>query len=102
MGLLGPDEQIVLPPTLNLSSEKLEKNGIFLVEDGQQIYMWVGKQANPDQISQLFGVPTLENVDTLQVLTTTFVWSLHFIISLISNVNLIASLSSPILIYIYI
>ncbi len=91
MGLLGPDEQIVLPPTLNLSSERLEKNGIFLVEDGQQIYMWVGKQTNPDQLSQLFGVPTLENVDTLQVLNTLF-WSLHFIISLISNINLIASI----------
>lgn len=58
---------VILPPTLGLSSEKLDRKGVYLLEDGQSMYVWVGKLADPELLTQLFGVPSLETVDTLQL-----------------------------------
>jgi len=63
-GLPGPNGLTVLPPLLNVNSEKLERNGIFLLEDGQQMWIWIAKGASPELISELFGVPSLDGVDT--------------------------------------
>ena len=43
------------------------RGGVFLLEDGQNMWLWIGKAASPDFLSQLLGVPTLDNVDTTQV-----------------------------------
>jgi len=67
VGVAGPDGNIILPPTVQLSSEKLDRGGVFLLEDGQNMWLWVGKAASADFLLQLLGVPTLDNVDTTQV-----------------------------------
>jgi len=67
VGLTGPTGAVTLPPTLNLSSEKLDRSGVFLLEDGQTIYLWVGKTSSSEFIQQIFGVPSLESVDTTQL-----------------------------------
>jgi len=66
IGTQGTNGAIVLPPLLNLNSEKLDKSGIFLVEDGQQMLIWVGRQVDPELLTQLFGVATLEGIDLSQ------------------------------------
>jgi len=65
-GLLGPDGSVALPPLLNLSSEKLDRAGAFLLEDGQSLYLWVGKQIHPGFLAEVFGVPALEALDIHQ------------------------------------
>ena len=39
-----------LPPT----SERLERHGLFLIEDGQTIFLWVGRDAVPQLIIDVF------------------------------------------------
>ncbi|KAJ1328318.1 hypothetical protein BSLG_010050 [Batrachochytrium salamandrivorans] len=39
MGLLGQDEQLVFPPLLSLTSEKLDRQGIYLLENGLDMFM---------------------------------------------------------------
>ncbi|OAQ93112.1 protein transport protein Sec24 [Purpureocillium lilacinum] len=54
-----PDEetgQIVLPPALNLSSERLVSYGLYLIDDGQTQFLWVGRDAVPQLIADVFGV----------------------------------------------
>jgi protein transport protein SEC24 len=53
-----------LPPSLNLSSEKLDRNGAYLLEDGQSITMWIGRGINPQFLQQVFGISTIDGVDT--------------------------------------
>ncbi|KAH6606260.1 sec24 [Trichoderma cornu-damae] len=54
-----PDEgtgQIVLPPAHNLSSERLVSYGLYLIDDGQVQFLWVGRDAVPQLIADVFGV----------------------------------------------
>ncbi|KAH7154839.1 hypothetical protein B0J13DRAFT_210893 [Dactylonectria estremocensis] len=48
--------QIVLPPALNLSSEKFAPYGLYLIDDGQTQFLWVGRDAVPQLILDVFGV----------------------------------------------
>jgi protein transport protein SEC24 len=63
---------ILLPQAVNLSVERLASDGIFLLDNGVNMHMWVGRQANPNLLNSLFGTPTLENVDMnlVKVLTS--------------------------------
>jgi protein transport protein SEC24 len=36
--------------------------GIFLVENGSEMFMWIGRAVNPAIISTLFGVSSMESV----------------------------------------
>lgn len=55
-----PDEatgEIVLPPPVNLSSERLVPFGLYLIDDGQTQFLWVGREAVPQLINDVFGLP---------------------------------------------
>ncbi|KAL2194576.1 hypothetical protein P885DRAFT_80264 [Corynascus similis CBS 632.67] len=48
--------QIVLPPPLNLSSERFVSYGLYLIDDGQTQFLWVGRDAVPKLLEDVFGV----------------------------------------------
>lgn len=56
-----------MPPAVNLSSEKLERHGCYLVENGQRILIWIGKEAVPQLCSDLLNVPQVSQVKSGQV-----------------------------------
>jgi protein transport protein SEC24 len=47
---------IVLPPVINLSSERIVPYGLYLIDDGQTQFLWVGKDAVPQLLSDVFDV----------------------------------------------
>jgi protein transport protein SEC24 len=47
---------IVLPPPINLSSERLVPYGLYLIDDGQTQFLWVGRDAVPQLLADVFGV----------------------------------------------
>jgi protein transport protein SEC24 len=47
---------IVLPPVLNLTSERFVPYGLYLIDDGQTQFLWVGRDAVPQLIADVFGV----------------------------------------------
>ncbi|EGN92871.1 hypothetical protein SERLA73DRAFT_127142 [Serpula lacrymans var. lacrymans S7.3] len=51
---------VVLPIPLPLTSERLERHGLFLIEDGQTIFLWIGRDAVP-QLVQDTTLPVLDN-----------------------------------------
>lgn len=55
--------RIRLPVILNLSHERLVSDGIFLLENGYDLYMWIGRSVNPAILDTLFGVASLDNID---------------------------------------
>ena len=44
-----------LPAILNLSHERLTTDGLFLMENGYDLFLWVGRGVNPGLLSALLG-----------------------------------------------
>ena len=44
-----------LPPSLSLSSEKLQEDGIYLAENGFEGYIYFAQQAPPQLVRALLG-----------------------------------------------
>lgn len=60
-----PDEttgEIILPQPMNLSSEHLVPYGLYLIDDGQTQFLWLGRDAVPQLIADVFGVPDKTSV----------------------------------------
>ena len=51
-----------IPPCMWLSAEKLNQEGAYLLEDGQEILIWIGRQLPVETLRDLFGT---ENVDDI-------------------------------------
>ncbi|KAI8615643.1 Sec23/Sec24 trunk domain-containing protein [Chytriomyces sp. MP71] len=62
-GAMDGRNNIRLPPCVRISYERLDPAGIFLLENGVQMFLWVGRQTPSEQIQQLFGVPRVEEID---------------------------------------
>lgn len=62
-------QAIRLPNAVNLSHEHLCSEGLFLLENGVHLWLWVGRRADPAKLSALFGVSSIEGIDpnTLQL-----------------------------------
>ena len=48
---------IALPPPMNLSSERLVPFGLYLLDDGQTQFLWLGREPVPALVADVFGVP---------------------------------------------
>lgn len=56
------DRTIPQPRTLQLSVEKLSRDGAFLMDTGLDLYLWVGKSCNPTFLSHVLGVQNYASV----------------------------------------
>ncbi|KAG6873665.1 hypothetical protein C0995_012599 [Termitomyces sp. Mi166 len=74
-GTVG-ENGVIMPPALPLTSERLERHGLFLIEDGQTIFLYVGRDAVPQLIMDVFNLPNYEALrggkTTLPVLENPF------------------------------
>jgi protein transport protein SEC24 len=50
------DGEILLPPACNLSSERIVPYGLYLIDDGVNQFLWVGRDAVPALLLDVFGV----------------------------------------------
>ena len=58
---------IELPSVLDLTIDRLASNGIFLLDNGLDMFLWVGRSSDPAILNSLFGTNSLEGVDMSQV-----------------------------------
>lgn len=65
--LVGGRNRILLPAVLNLTVENLTSNGVYLLDNGIDMYLWVGRSADLNILGSLFGVQTLDDCDPSQV-----------------------------------
>ncbi|WFC94878.1 COPII subunit [Malassezia brasiliensis] len=57
-GLVDPATQLVmLPPRMNLSSERFERHGLYLIDNGLDLILWLGRAAVPNLTMDVFGAP---------------------------------------------
>lgn len=56
-GLPDPETgAIILPPRLNLTGEQMRGHGLYLIDDGQVMFLWVGRDTVPQLLLDAFGV----------------------------------------------
>uniref|UniRef100_H3DF95 SEC24 homolog A, COPII coat complex component n=1 Tax=Tetraodon nigroviridis TaxID=99883 RepID=H3DF95_TETNG len=69
-GALNINERTIPQPRLlQLSVEKLSREGAFLMDAGTVIYLWIGRNCNPVFLTQVLGVPNYAAVpDNLHLL----------------------------------
>ncbi|KYO20294.1 protein transport protein Sec24A [Alligator mississippiensis] len=56
------DRTIPQPPILQLSVEKLSRDGAYLMDAGSVMFMWIGKNCGQNFINQVFGVPNYASI----------------------------------------
>lgn len=62
-GLPHPETgEIVMPPPLPLSSEYLQPHGLYLIDDSQTQFIYVGGHAVPQLVEDVFGLPGVEHL----------------------------------------
>ena len=54
--------EIILPPTINLSSERIVPYGLYLIDDGVNQFLWIGQDALPQLLIDTFGVEERSHV----------------------------------------
>ena len=52
------DSHRQLPICIRLSYERLEDTGVYVLENGQDIWLWIGVNSPPDTVQKLCGGPT--------------------------------------------
>jgi len=54
---------ITLPGMLNLTSESMTQDGVYLLEDGESILIWIGRAVDVNFLYAVFGVQSVDQVD---------------------------------------
>ncbi|KAJ3270457.1 COPII subunit [Terramyces sp. JEL0728] len=62
IGRKDENGKLVYPNRLNLSSEKLDRTGIFLLENGLQVFIWIGRNADLSLLESVFGQQSLDQI----------------------------------------
>lgn len=55
---------ITLPPKQNLISERIAPHGLYLIDDGQTMFIWVGRDVVPQLCLDAFGVTSVNEIPT--------------------------------------
>ncbi|KAL4071423.1 Sec23/Sec24 trunk domain-containing protein [Scleroderma yunnanense] len=58
-GTMG-EHGVIMPVPQPLTSERLERHGLYLIEDGQTMFLWVGRDAVPQLVMDVFNLPSYE------------------------------------------
>ena len=61
--LPGAAAPIKLPPSLPLTSEALNPGGVYLLDNGVETYLWIGRGAPGGLLQALWGVTSLDGID---------------------------------------
>ena len=63
-----------MPPLLPPTSERLERHGLYLIDDGQTMFLWVGRDAVPQLVMDVFNLPSYDQLRGGKVLFGIFVY----------------------------
>jgi len=62
--------RVVLPDVLNLTKDVLTQDGIYLLEDGEAILIWIGRAADTNILQAVFGNGNIDELDVTQAEAT--------------------------------
>ncbi|KAJ3107060.1 COPII subunit [Phlyctochytrium planicorne] len=99
VGQLDENDKVIMPPLLNLSSEKLERNGLYLLDNSQEVFIWLGRAIAPELVQMIFDRPSYDAVPAGKVSLPTLKneWSqrVQNVIGQIRNTRLLTMTTLP-------
>ncbi|XP_059388651.1 protein transport protein Sec24C-like isoform X2 [Carassius carassius] len=57
-------ESMTLPMAVRDSEERLSRGGVYLLENGLNIFLWVGVNAQQELLQNIFGTPAFSQIDS--------------------------------------
>ncbi|KAL2917952.1 COPII coat Sec23p-Sfb3p heterodimer component [Polyrhizophydium stewartii] len=66
VGQVDDHGNMSLPPIVRVSIERMANNGLYLIENGRHMFLWIGREASPQTLRALFGVESVQQLDTTQ------------------------------------
>lgn len=63
VGVPDANGQCILPDTLNLAAECMTQDGVYLLEDGESMFLWMGNAVSPTFLQSCFGCSSSEELD---------------------------------------
>lgn len=60
-------ESSLLPLAVRDSEERLSKGGVYLLETGLQLFLWVGASVQQELLLNIFGTPSFSQIDGTMV-----------------------------------
>jgi hypothetical protein len=57
------DEKITLPDMKALSADSLVPYGVYLIDNGHELILWMGKDVESGWLQSVFGVNSLEEIN---------------------------------------
>uniref|UniRef100_A0A7S4QMV4 Uncharacterized protein n=1 Tax=Alexandrium monilatum TaxID=311494 RepID=A0A7S4QMV4_9DINO len=55
--------RVTLPDMLNLTSESMTQDGVYLLEDGDTMYVWIGRAVDTAFVQAVFGASSFDQLD---------------------------------------
>jgi len=59
--------KVQMPPCVRLSTEALEAHGLYLIDNGIMLLLWIGKNVQPQMLQDLLNLPSAERLDGAKV-----------------------------------
>lgn len=66
VGITDEHGRVTLPDMLNLTSESMTQDGVYLLEDGDNMYMWIGRAVDPNFLQAVFCASSFDSMDSIQ------------------------------------
>jgi protein transport protein SEC24 len=63
----GEDGSFLVPDVEIVSRDFLDATGVYLLDAGLALYLWIGQDADPKYLYELFGLESLDHVDLYQL-----------------------------------
>lgn len=63
-----------LPAPVRCSEERLADAGMFLLENGQSMFLWLGQAVAPDLVQSVFNLPSLAHLQGNMVRIQLILW----------------------------
>jgi protein transport protein SEC24 len=54
---------LIIVAIVNLSHERLSSDGLFLLENGCDLFLWIGRGVSTAILTTLFDTPSVEGLD---------------------------------------
>lgn len=67
-----------IPRAVRCTEERLSDSGIFLLENGQSIFLWLGQACPPEFIQNFFNVPSMAHLSSDTVRYTSIKYEITY------------------------
>jgi protein transport protein SEC24 len=66
-GCQADNGRVILPPLISLSADKLDPDHPYLLENGEELFLYLGKNTDPSFLSDVLGLQSTSGVDLSKV-----------------------------------